>query len=212
MKKRFDSIIFDMDGTLWDAVDSYAVVWNTTFENLGFDRRVTRSDLLTLMGKPLDVIIAKVCHPISETDKQLLLNAILESEGRMTRLLGGKLYPGVREEIPLLAKDFKLFMVSNCGPDGLHNFLEFTKLGEYFTDTLSHGQTLLPKEGNISRLIERYSLKASIYVGDVQSDADSAHNAGIPIAFAAYGFGKVSDAEFTIGDFPALRSHVMYEP
>lgn len=35
MNKRFDAYIFDMDGTLWDAVDSYAAIWNTTIVQLG---------------------------------------------------------------------------------------------------------------------------------------------------------------------------------
>ena len=30
MKEKFDSLIFDMDGTLWDAVDSYCEIWNVT--------------------------------------------------------------------------------------------------------------------------------------------------------------------------------------
>ncbi|HEX3385818.1 MAG TPA: hypothetical protein VHS53_11545 [Mucilaginibacter sp.] len=29
-----DSLIFDMDGTLWDAVDTYAASWNIVFAEL----------------------------------------------------------------------------------------------------------------------------------------------------------------------------------
>ena len=32
---QFDSLIFDMDGTLWDAVDSYVAVWDATFAEFG---------------------------------------------------------------------------------------------------------------------------------------------------------------------------------
>jgi len=32
-----DSLIFDMDGTLWDAVDTYAASWNLVFNELGID-------------------------------------------------------------------------------------------------------------------------------------------------------------------------------
>lgn len=209
MTDRFDSLIFDMDGTLWDAVDTYAIIWNTTFTRLGIPVTVTRQDLLDLMGKPIDVIVNAICGHVEGVDLQKVQDEILAGEGAITLRLGGKLYPGVREDIPELAKHYKLFMVSNCGPEGLHNFLKYTRLEPYFTDTLTHGQTGLPKEGNILRLIERYSLKSPVYVGDVQGDADSSHRAGIPIIFAAYGFGHVSDAEYTIHSFHELSTEIL---
>ena len=30
-----DGLIFDMDGTLWDAVDSYVKIWNATIAECG---------------------------------------------------------------------------------------------------------------------------------------------------------------------------------
>ena len=47
---KFDSLIFDMDGTLWDAVDSYVAVWNATFEAMGYRVSVSRDELLLYMG------------------------------------------------------------------------------------------------------------------------------------------------------------------
>ena len=32
---RTDGLIFDMDGTLWDAVDTYARIWNEVFLQAG---------------------------------------------------------------------------------------------------------------------------------------------------------------------------------
>ena len=55
----YDSIIFDMDGTLWDAVDSYAAIWNRTLADCSVRRPpVTRDELISLMGKPLAEIAA----------------------------------------------------------------------------------------------------------------------------------------------------------
>lgn len=204
MSAAYDSIIFDMDGTMWDAVDTYAFIWNTVFSRLGLPPTVTREQLISLMGKPIDVIVRAICGPLAQNDLDRIQEAILSSEGEITVKMGGELYPGVRETLPVLADDYKLFMVSNCGPEGLHNFLKFTGLGEYITDTLTHGETGLPKEGNIRLLIERYTLENPIYVGDVQSDSDSAHRAGIDMAWAEYGFGKVDDAEINIKTFSDL--------
>ncbi len=45
-----DSLIFDMDGTLWDAVDTYAGSWNLVFIELGIDINVSRELLAQLVG------------------------------------------------------------------------------------------------------------------------------------------------------------------
>lgn len=59
MKKMdYDAYIFDMDGTLWDAVDGYCDVWNATIDAFGIDcPPIDRDRLFTQMGQPLDVIM-----------------------------------------------------------------------------------------------------------------------------------------------------------
>ena len=53
-------------------------------------------------------------------------------------------------------------------------------------------------------MVERNHLKYPVYVGDVQGDADASHAAGVPIIYAAYGFGKIVDAEERIDRFEEL--------
>ncbi|MBD5241666.1 MAG: HAD family hydrolase [Barnesiella sp.] len=200
----FDSLIFDMDGTLWDAVDSYAKVWDATFADMNMDRTVSRNQLIQCMGLPIDKIYEVV---VAKPDiAPRFLQRLAENEDSMMLSLGGKLYPGVKQYIPLLAEKFRLFMVSNCGVLGLPNFLKFTGLEPFFTDTLSFGQTLLPKEGNIRILIDKYSLKAPVYIGDTAGDCKSAHAAGIPMMLAQYGFGDAPDADFKADSFDAIAN------
>lgn len=204
MNNSFDSLIFDMDGTLWDAVDTYVEIWLETYRRMGVDAKVTRGQLLDCMGLPLDRIF-DILAPES-IDRSLFETTLRQVDADLLPRLGGRLYEGVERFIPQLARRHRLFMVSNCGPDGLDYFLDFTGLRPFFVDTLTHGQTGLPKAENIGRLIERYDLKSPVYVGDTQGDCDQAHAAGIPMAFAAYGFGHCSDAEFSASSFPQLAS------
>ena len=201
---EFDSLIFDMDGTLWDAVDSYAKVWDVTFADMNMDCTVSRQQLIECMGLPIDriyeVIVGKpeIAGPF--------LRRLAENEDNMMSSLGGTLYPGVREYIPRLAERYRLFMVSNCGVLGLPNFLEYTGLKPYFTDTISYGQTLLPKDGNIRLLMDSYQLQHPVYIGDTAGDCRSAHAAGIPMMLAQYGFGTAPDADFKADSFEDIAN------
>lgn len=192
--KKFDSIIFDMDGTLWDAVDSYRQVWLQTFKDLGLEGTVTRQQLIECMGQTIDTIYNRLVN--DDRHRKEFLKQLEYNEMYMMPYLGGVLYPGAREWIPQLAQQYKLFMVSNCGSDGLHNFLRFTELTPYFLDTLTYCQTKPQKDGNIDLLRQCYNLQAPIYVGDTEGDCASAHLAGIPMMHAEWGFGTAQNADY----------------
>ena len=134
-----------------------------------------------------------------------LLNA---NEATMMPGLRGRLFDGVVETIPELARRLPLFMVSNCGPLGLDNFLDVNGLRPYFKDALSHGGTGLDKAGNIALLIHKYGLTLPVYVGDTQGDSDAAHAAGARMVYCAYGFGNVEDADAVIHSFGELKDIV----
>lgn len=190
MTTSFDSYIFDMDGTLWDAADSYCAVWNKTIADMAVHvQPVTRQRLDSLMGLPLDRIYDVL---IGDKDIENRFMALLsDNEDAMMPVLGGKLYPGAEHTLRTLqSRGARLFMVSNCQKNGLPTFVEYCHLGNIFDDLLSLGGTGRPKEVNIRYLIERYNLQRPIYVGDTQGDCDSAAAAGIPSTWAAYGFGR----------------------
>lgn len=204
MKQPIDSLIFDMDGTLWDAVPSYCKVWDATARSMGISRPPVRYDeLVRLMGKPLAEIYKEIMGGYC-TDADAFLTRLYATEEQLMPRLGGKLYPGVRSTIEVLSRHARLFMISNCAGGGLDNFQMYTRLKPYFIDSLTYGDTGVDKDVNIRTLIERYNLKRPVYVGDIQRDCDSTHAAGIEFVWAAYGFGKVVDADFRIDCFDQL--------
>lgn len=202
MQSVYDSLIFDMDGTLWDAVDSYRKIWDKTLAETGAGLTISRQELLDCMGLPIAEIFRRIVSaPVDATEFLTRLDC---NERKMMPLLGGILYPGVTDGIPRLASKYRLFMVSNCGAEGLHNFLTYTKLSPYIEGTLTYGETGKEKPENIKTLVSRHKLNAPIYIGDTQGDCNSAHSAGIPMVYAAYGFGKCHDAEYEVDNFYQL--------
>lgn len=199
-EKTFDSIIFDMDGTLWDAVDSYCKIWDVTLQQCGIIREpVTRNQLIGLMGKTLEHII-DILVPEAAGNQQFF-KLLDENERKMMPVLGGKLYDGATETLAKLSKSYRLFMVSNCSSHGLPNFLQFTRLTSYITATLSHGDTNKDKAYNISEIARQFNLKSPLYIGDTHSDYEACQKAGVDFAWASYGFGSVPEA-------PIILKHI----
>ena len=158
-----DALIFDMDGTLWDAVDTYAAIWNMAFKEIGSTTRIGRSELLAYMGTRIDKILA---HFVPEPYTQAFIEAINRLEVSELPRLGGTLYPGVTEGIAALARHYKLFILSNCDERELPIFVRYAGLTSYITDILSYGDTRLQKAENMQLLSQRHNLRHPIYVGD----------------------------------------------
>lgn len=201
--EHIDALIFDMDGTLWDAVDSYCIIWDKTLDEMGVQHRhVTRDELLDMMGMYLNDIIAHLAPDMNGSAE--FLARLEENEARMMPVLGGRLYPGAKAVIEDLSRHYRLFMVSNCGPFGLDNFVTYTELKPYFTALLSHGMTRVSKAENIRTLCNRYDLKRAVYVGDTAGDGANARAAGIEIVWAAYGFGHIDNPDAVIRNIGEL--------
>ena len=199
-----DALIFDMDGTMWDAVDTYAEIWNMAFEREGIDCSITRDDLLALIGTPIDDIMR---HFVPADMVEHLLRIIAELVVTELPRLGGKLYEGVQDGIAKLARHYKLFMLSNCDELELPIFVKFAGIESYITDTIAYGNTRLRKAENMRLLSEKYNLQHPVYIGDTDSDCSEAHRAGIPFVWMSYGFGTTDKAQLQFDCFSDLVNH-----
>ena len=118
---------------------------------------------------------------------------------------GGRLFEGVEENLKKLKnRGVKMAVVSNCQEGYVKAFLDSMDMWKYFIDYEEWGRTHLSKAENIRLVMNRNNEDRAIYVGDIQNDANAAHDAGIPCICAAYGFGEISDAEGTIESFDEL--------
>ena len=202
-----DGVIFDLDGTLWDSTDACAIAYNEAIRSMEDPApAVTADDLKKLFGLPNEVIQGKVFQGVPPEEQSRLMDRALEAEFRCLRAFPPVPYDGVRETLEAL-RPLPLFIVSNCGSGYIELFLELTGLGEFFTAHLCPGDTGRLKADNIRTVADRYGLTAPVYVGDTQGDGDAARAAGVPLIFAAYGFGQVSGAAARIArirDLPGL--------
>lgn len=201
---KTDGILFDLDGTLWDAVAGICVSWNQAAKNFGLDRRFTVEQLHGCMGLQMDRIAQKLFPELNADQKAAILKELCRVEEEYLSQHGGKLYPKVEETLAALAAKLPLFIVSNCQDGYIQCFLKVHGLGKYFKDFESFGATGLSKGENNRLVARRNGLKNPVYVGDTQGDAQAARAAGIPFIFASYGFGEVPEKEAQIDAFEEL--------
>jgi phosphoglycolate phosphatase len=200
-----DSIIFDLDGTLWDSTGSVVNLWNQTLskykEVKGF---LTVDNIRNVSGLEMHDIAAKFFPYLKEEKRLEIVEDCGKNECAYLAKHGGILYGRLEETLNNLSKKYKLFIVSNCQSGYIESFLKFHKLHKYFTDFECPGNTGLTKGENIKLIIKRNNLNNPVYVGDTELDLKSARYAGIPFIYARYGFGKVKEYDYVIDSFDEL--------
>lgn len=198
---RTDALIFDMDGTLWDAVDTYARIWNEVFLRAGREIHITRESLIGNIGIPIPRILANL-FPDIESDEAARFSAELaREEPALLARYGGTPYPGVVEGLERLSHKYKLFLVSNCDSHTLPVFMNCIGITPYITEGLAFGNTHRPKGDNMLLLKEKYRLQQPIYMGDIEADGLETHRVGLPFVYARYGFGHTEDYELAFDSF-----------
>ena len=202
---KFDGIIFDLDGTLWDSTAEVAKTWTSVIAKYNLNRKeVTVEDLKPCMGKLLDEI-ASILLPELDPKKQMqVIKECCEYENEYLGEYGATLYDKLEDTLKELSKNHKLFIVSNCQDGYIECFFKAHKLDKYFIDYECPGRTELPKGENIKLIVERNNLKNPVYVGDTQGDANAAKLANVPFIFAKYGFGNVDEFFNSIESFDEL--------
>lgn len=200
-----DSIIFDLDGTLWNSTKAICETWKLVLKKYPkIKKEITIEDLERCMGLPLDIIGERLFPDIAKEKREELMDDCSKLENQYLLQHGGVLYPKVEDTIKKLQQSYQLYIVSNCQDGYIQSFLKAHHMEKYFKDFECIGVTGKPKGENNKLIMERNHLKNPVYVGDTQGDADSARVAGIPFVFAKYGFGQVEGYDYLIDSFEEI--------
>jgi phosphoglycolate phosphatase len=208
LQHQFDSIIFDLDGTLWDATGTVAKAWQAANGELHAvePRQISREMVISVTGMTYDAIFEKLFPYVTTEERNKFKTLFGKYELQMVSEEGGLLYDGLEATLQYLKAKYRLFIVSNCQNGYIENFLDFSQLHHYFEAHQCFGTKTQPKHENIKDIIKDYNLKNPVYVGDTMGDFEASQKAGVPLIFAAYGFGKVESGQIaTINSFPELN-------
>ena len=189
---HFDSIGFDLDGTLWDFTPTVQQAWAEVLQAQGLIQLLPPVDAIRAYAGCTLTELAAIFPSLEQSKALELTCACVAAEDRYIASVGGMLYDGLEEVLSALSQNYRLFLASNCMPGYLHGFLNKYCLNRYFDDAICYGDTNQPKGANIRTVIQRRGYRSTLFVGDTQSDYQAACDARIPFAHAAYGFGRVN--------------------
>ncbi|MBP5444165.1 MAG: HAD family hydrolase [Treponema sp.] len=211
---KYDGIILDIDGTIWNTTGIVAMAWNRAINISGMDaRKVNAQDLQKEFGKTMDVIAEDLWPNLNKEQRDILMaNCCTEETISLNENTLDITYPGVVDTIKKLSLETNFFVVSNCQDGYIQLMMEKTGLEECIKDWECFGRTGKGKAENIMMLVQRNQLTSPAYVGDIQGDCDACRQAGVPFIWASYGFGEVKSYIAKLNSFSDLEEVIEVPP
>ena len=203
---KYESLIFDIDGTLWDSRALVAEGYNIQLKAEGLGHLcVTAEDLKPLFGKVMTEIADAILASIPEKDRYDLMERCMATENRYLKENECRIgYPGVKETVAELAEKYRLFIVSNsqCGYPEL--CMEKRGLTPYIQGHMCFGDTGTSKGKTIRTLMEKHGITSCAYIGDTQGDYEATVEADVPFIWCTYGFGTPAGYAAKVDAFEEL--------
>lgn len=203
---KVESLIFDIDGTLWDSRALVAEGYNIQLRQEGLQHLcVTAEDLKPLFGKVMTEIADAILGEIPERERYALMERCMERENRYLEENSCHIgYPNVKPVLETLAKKYRLFIVSNAQKGYCELCRRKLGIDHLFEGHLCFGDTGTEKGLTIRALMEKHHIHSAAYIGDTQGDFEATVVAGIPFVFAAFGFGNPEKYDARLEKFEDL--------
>lgn len=187
---KFESLIFDIDGTLWDSRALVAQGYNLQLCDEGLERYSVDAQMLRpLFGKVMSAIADAIFPDLPPEERYPLMERCMARENQYLEenecAIG---YDGIVPALQELAKKHRIFIVSNSQQGYPELCINKLGLADVITGHLCYGDTGTSKGKTIRTLMERYAITSCAYVGDTQGDFEATVEAGVPFIWASYGF------------------------
>ena len=204
---KFDAVILDVDGTVWDSTSLVARAWNDAARKCGVETVITDEMLKGLFGKTMHEIADALLPNASLEEKERVMAAcVTEEEKVIEEDTTDITYPYVSETIRKLSKSIPVCIVSNCQKGYIEQFMKKAKVEDCISDHECYGNTGFGKAKNLRLVIERNGYQNPVYVGDTLMDEEACEEAKVPFIHAAYGFGIAKHPIFVVDSFKNLEN------
>jgi len=188
------AVIFDLDGTLLDTIEDLTDSMNAALTRLGFTER-TVADCKNLVGDGLATFIRRALPPEARDDEAAARNLrdLMRAEYRLRSTVKTKPYPGIPATLDgLTERGIPMAVLSNKPHDSTLAVINHYFSGWTFTVVLGarDGTPVKPDPAGALEIASRLDLSPAefVYVGDTNTDMQTAAAAGMYAAGALWGF------------------------
>ncbi|MGC8762283.1 MAG: HAD family hydrolase [Acidobacteriota bacterium] len=183
-------MVFDLDGTLIDSQEDVLAAFGAAFRALRLPMP-PRERLLRVIGLRLETCFLPF---VGDDEAQAAEGALRFREHYAAHHLDHTLpYPGAEEALARLSRRFALGLCTMKRRDFLEKILRAFRWEGHFRAVLGSEEGFPPKPdpAMLREVLRRLAVepRRALYVGDTWMDAAMAEKAGVPFAFAAYGYG-----------------------
>ncbi|MEG0741524.1 MAG: HAD-IIIA family hydrolase [Clostridia bacterium] len=191
--KRYDAVIFDLDGTLLDTLEDLTAATNHAMRENGYPEH-TPEEVRYFVGNGIGRLLRRALPPEADGDEAVYEEALQAFTAYYAQHHNDTTapYPGVVALLRTLkASGVRLAIVSNKNAPNVRALAE-----EYFDGLVSFavgeqaGVRRKPHPDMVLRVMEAWGCdpKRTLYVGDSDVDVQTAQNAGIDCAAVLWGF------------------------
>ena len=201
------AIFFDLDGTLWNAIDMIKNSWNITMESLNKPYRFDYGVIKSTMGLTPEETVKLLYKDLPLDEGLELFRVCFKNQLAYLSKNPGKLYKNEIQVLSELSVKYPLYIVSNSEKGYIDDYLNGYNLKNIFKGYLCAGDTGLDKGQNIVYLKSKENIDEVIYVGDTKKDLIESNKAKVKFIHAQYGFGIIdNDKNFikSLDELPAM--------
>lgn len=195
------AVIFDIDGVLIDSLDANLAFFNEVFEQAGY-KKITKNQYKKAFHLAIPGVI-RLFVKNGEKEFQRIENIAYKTNYPIKKL---KVTKNSVETVKKIAKKYKMALVTSRIEKGVENYFKVSKTKKYFKIVVHLGHYKNPKPHPEPLLLaaKRLNVKPeeSVYVGDTQSDIQSAKSAGMKMIL--YSKKKLKGADHRVDNFKKL--------
>ena len=189
--RRFDTVLFDLDGTLLDTLEDICGAANHTLRELGYPER-TLAEMRRFVGNGAEMQMRRALGADADEETVAKALALYKPYYAAHCQIKTKPYAGVLELMAALkAEGFRLAVVSNKPDEAVRPLVaeHFGALAD-----IAMGETAQrrrkPAPDMVWAALEELGAprEGALYVGDSEVDVEMARRAGLPLAAVAWGF------------------------
>lgn len=216
MERKYDTVIFDLDGTLMDTLEDLAAAVNEILRRHGYPVR-SIGEVRRIVGNGLRQTLT-LCLP--EGTAEAVVEELLPEFADYYQShcqIRTKPYDGIEETLAeLCRRGYKLAIVSNKR-DAAVKTLRDDRFREYVPVAIGENESAgirkKPAPDTVYQALKELggSRERAIYVGDSEVDKKTADNAGLPCISVDWGFRDREELEKLSPDYLISRPEELLE-